>query len=121
VRPARRVDHHRRTVQFGRAGRGRGPGRTTITQPAPPEIIDRVGRLEAVCAAHGVPLAAAALQFPLAHPVVASVIPGMGSPAQARQAVAWLETAIPDGLWDDLRSEGLLHPDAPTPAERVTA
>jgi D-threo-aldose 1-dehydrogenase len=90
-------------------------------QPAPPEIIARVGRLEAVCAAHGVPLAAAALQFPLAHPVVASVIPGMGSPAQARQAVAWLETAIPSRLWDDLRSEGLLHPDAPTPAERVTA
>jgi D-threo-aldose 1-dehydrogenase len=90
-------------------------------KPAPPAIIDRVRRLETVCAAHGVPLAAAALQFPLAHPVVASVIPGMGSPAQARQAVAWLETAIPGGLWDDLRSEGLLHPDAPTPAERVTA
>jgi D-threo-aldose 1-dehydrogenase len=89
--------------------------------PAPPEIVDRVRRLEAVCAAHGVPLAAAALQFPLAHPAVASVIPGMGGPAQVRQAVAWLETAIPSRLWADLRSEGLLHADAPTPAERVPA
>ena len=90
-------------------------------RPAPPEIIARVSRLEAVCAAHGVPLAAAALQFPLAHPVVKSVIPGMGSPAQARQAAAWMEVSIPDRLWDDLRAEGLLHPDAPTPADRVPA
>jgi D-threo-aldose 1-dehydrogenase len=89
--------------------------------PAPPEILDRVRRLEAVCASHHVPLAAAALQFPLAHPAVASVIPGIGSPAQARQAVAWLETAIPNRLWDDLRSEGLLHQDAPTLAEPVPA
>jgi D-threo-aldose 1-dehydrogenase len=89
--------------------------------PAPAEIIDRVRRLERVCAAHGVPLAAAALQFPLAHPMVASVIPGMADPAQVRQAVGWMETVIPPRLWDDLRSQGLLHPDAPTPDERVAA
>ncbi len=89
--------------------------------PAPPEIIDRVRRLEAVCTSHGVALAAAALQFPLAHPGVASVIPGMGSPAQVRQAMTWLTASIPDALWRDLRSEGLLHSDAPTPGERVAA
>ncbi|MDI1366531.1 MAG: aldo/keto reductase [bacterium] len=89
--------------------------------PAPPEIVDRVRRLGAVCAAHGVPLPAAALQFPLAHPAVASVIPGLGDPDQVEQAVAWMATAIPDALWDDLRTEGLLHPDAPTPRARVAA
>src|SRR3546814_1922940 len=49
-------------------------------EPPPAAIIARVARIEAVCAAHGVPMAAAALQFPLAHPQIASVIPGMASP-----------------------------------------
>ncbi|MNL77992.1 Pyridoxal 4-dehydrogenase [compost metagenome] len=68
-----------------------------------------------MCRAHATPLAAAALRFPLAHPQVASVIPGMSSPAQVRQARAWAAHPIPAALWDDLRGEGLLHPDAPTP------
>jgi D-threo-aldose 1-dehydrogenase len=83
--------------------------------PASAEILRRVQRLEAVCEAHATPLAAAALQFPLAHPQVVSVIPGLSSPKQVRQALAWAAHAIPDALWDDLRGEGLLHPDAPTP------
>jgi len=83
--------------------------------PASDEILDRVRRLEAVCRAHGTPLAAAALQFPSAHPRVVSVIPGLSSPAQVRQALDWASHAIPDALWDDLRAEGLLHPGAPTP------
>lgn len=83
--------------------------------PAPPEVLDRVRRLEAVCLAHATPLAAAALQFPLAHPQVVSVIPGLSNPAQVRQACSWAAHAIPDALWDDLRGEGLLHPQAPTP------
>lgn len=90
-------------------------------KPASPEIVDRVRRLKTVCAAHDTPLPAAALQFPLAHPAVASVIPGMGNPAQVAQAIAWMSTPIPDVLWDDLRTEGLLHPDAPTPETRVAA
>lgn len=89
--------------------------------PAPPEVLDRVRRLEAVCAAHGVPLPAAALQFPLAHPAIASVIPGLGSSAQVAQAAAWMATPIPSALWDDLRAGGLLHPDAPTPDTRAAA
>jgi len=90
-------------------------------RPAPSEILDRVGRLRAVCAAHAVPLPAAALQFPLAHPAVVSVIPGLGSPAQAVQAAGWMRTPIPGALWDDLRTEGMLHPDAPTPETPAAA
>ena len=90
-------------------------------RPAPSEIIDRVRKLQAVCAAHDVPLPAAALQFPLAHPATASVIPGLGSPTQVAQAMAWMRTPIPGALWDDLRTEGLLHPGAPTPDARVPA
>jgi D-threo-aldose 1-dehydrogenase len=91
------------------------PGAHYNYGPASAEILDRVRRLEAVCQAHATPLAAAALQFPLAHPRVASVIPGMSSPGQVRQALAWVAHAIPDALWDDLRGQGLLHPEAPTP------
>jgi len=93
------------------------PGAHYNYGPASTEILDRVRRLEAVCLAHATPLAAAALQFPLVHPQVVSVIPGMSNPAQVRQALAWAAHAIPDALWDDLRGEGLLHPDAPTPTE----
>ena len=84
--------------------------------PAPEAIVARVGAIEAVCARHGVPLAAAALQFPLAHPQVVCVIPGMGSAGQVNDAAALMATAIPDALWHDLRERGLVRPDAPTPA-----
>lgn len=84
---------------------------------APPEIVERVRSLRSVCAAHGIPLAAAALQFPLAHPQVASVIPGMSSPAEVAQTLAWASWPIPDALWNDLRRDGLLHPNAPTPVQ----
>ena len=61
------------------------------------------------------PIAAAALRFPLAHPSVISIIPGPRRPDEVRQAVETLATDIPDGLWSDLRAEGLLRGDAPTP------
>ncbi|WP_421739280.1 aldo/keto reductase [Caulobacter sp.] len=89
--------------------------------PAPVEIVERVRRLEAVCATHATPLAAAALQFPLAHPQVASVIPGMANPTQVAQIAGWMKVVIPSALWDDLRAEGLLHPDAPTPIAGAAA
>ena len=89
--------------------------------PAPPEVMDRVRRLAAVCEANGVPLPAAALQFPVAHPQVASVIPGIADRRQLAQAVAWFSMPIPDRLWDDLRAEGLLRPDAPVPSARAAA
>ncbi|MEA1673021.1 aldo/keto reductase [Nitrospirillum sp. BR 11163] len=84
-------------------------------EPAPAAMIDRVRRLEAVCDRFGVPLAAAALQFPLAHPVVASVIPGMADAAQVAQTRALMDTVIPSELWQALSADGLLHEQAPVP------
>lgn len=82
----------------------------------PEAIASRVKALDAVCAAHDVSLAAAALQFPLAHPCVASVIPGMASPAEVESNLARFATAVPPELWADLKSENLLHDAAPVPA-----
>ncbi|HUS97532.1 MAG TPA: aldo/keto reductase [Hyphomicrobiaceae bacterium] len=86
-------------------------------QPATPEIMARVKGMEDVCARHGVPLAAAALQFPFGHPAVASVIPGPNSPEQFRQINAWMRVAIPDQLWADMKSAKLIAADAPTPRQ----
>jgi D-threo-aldose 1-dehydrogenase len=83
---------------------------------APQAVVDRVRRLETQCERYNVPLAAAALQFPLAHPQVASVIPGLGSPAQIERTLELFKTNIPDAFWHDLKNEGLLHADAPVPA-----
>jgi D-threo-aldose 1-dehydrogenase len=83
---------------------------------APQTVIDRVHRLEAHCERHGVPLAAAALQFPLAHPQVASVIPGLGSPLRVENTLKLYKTRIPARFWHDLKNEGLIHASAPIPA-----
>jgi D-threo-aldose 1-dehydrogenase len=83
---------------------------------APPEIVARVRAIEAVCRSHNVPLAAAALQFPLAHPVVASVIPGPRNVSEFKENLPLFTMKIPPGLWSDLRNEKLLHPNAPVPA-----
>lgn len=83
--------------------------------PAPDSIQARVQALKAVCDSHDVPLAAAALQFSLAHPVVASAIVGMASPAEVAQNLEWFERPIPTGLWSDLKAENLLPEFAPTP------
>jgi D-threo-aldose 1-dehydrogenase len=84
-------------------------------ETAPPEVVARVRKLAAVCHSHNVPLPAAALQFPLAHPVVASVIPGPRNAAEFNENLPLFTMKIPAGLWSDLRTEGLLHPDAPVP------
>jgi D-threo-aldose 1-dehydrogenase len=83
--------------------------------PAPKEILDRVGRIEAVCKRHGVRLIEAALRFPLHHKSVVSVIPGGQSVAQVEANKKVLSAKIPDALWADLKAEGLLRKDAPTP------
>ena len=83
---------------------------------APPEIVARVDAIRAVCDAHGVPLAAAALQFPLAHPAVAAIIPGPRNTDEFRTNLALLRHPIPAALWEELRHTGLLHPGAPIPA-----
>ncbi len=86
---------------------------------APQPVIDRVQRLEAHCERHGVPLAAAALQFPLAHPQVASVIPGLGNPLRIKRTLELFRTSISDAFWHELKNEGLIHKDAPIPAARA--
>jgi D-threo-aldose 1-dehydrogenase len=81
----------------------------------PDAIGDRVKKLAEIATAHGVALGDAALQFCLAHPVVASVIPGARTAAEVQSHWQMVKVRIPPGFWDDLRSQGLLHPDAPTP------
>ncbi|WP_108662853.1 aldo/keto reductase [Acuticoccus kandeliae] len=83
---------------------------------APDALLARRDRLDAICRDHGVPLRAAALQFPLAHPSVACVIPGARTPEEARDNLAQLHTEVPPELWHALRKEGLIREDAPLPA-----
>lgn len=92
-------------------------GRDTWNYRRPPgEIVDQVNALRAVCDNYGVPLPAAALQFPLAHPAVAAVLPGPRNREEFEADVKILRYPIPPALWADLRDAGLLRPDAPTPA-----
>jgi D-threo-aldose 1-dehydrogenase len=86
-------------------------------ETAPPEIVARVHSIEAICDSYRVPLAAAALQFPLAHPAVAAVIPGPRNLDEFHANVRLLLHSIPAALWADLRGAGLLPPHAPTPAK----
>ncbi len=90
-------------------------GATYDYAPAPPAVLERARRIEAVCRRHAVPLPAAALQFPLAHPAVCSVIPGALSRAEVEQNLAHLRHPIPAALWVELRKHGLLDPAAPVP------
>lgn len=91
-------------------------GATYDYRAAPRAIIERVERIAAVCRAFNVALPCAALQFPLAHPQIAAVIPGCSSPEQAQRVVAWFNTRIPVEFWDALRSADLLDRAAPVPA-----
>ena len=86
--------------------------------PAPPEILARVIAIEAVTREFAVPLRAAALQFPLGHPDVVSVIPGARSAAEVEANALLMATPIPDGFWQALQDRGLLARDAPIPADR---
>lgn len=92
------------------------PGAIYNYAPAPKEILARVARIEKICADHGVPIAAAALRFPLGHKSVVSVIPGLKSPAEVAMSVDTLSVSIPPELWTALRKAGLLRDDAPVPS-----
>ncbi len=83
--------------------------------PAPPEIMDTVSKMEQVCREYDVPLPAAALQFVLAHPAVPTIVPGTRTVAQLEQNLAWISHPIPSGFWSDLKGQGLLREEAPTP------
>jgi D-threo-aldose 1-dehydrogenase len=84
---------------------------------APRQMLDRAEALRQACAEYDVPLQAAALQFPLAHPACVSCIAGMRSPAQLEQNLAWFEQEIPAQLWSALRHAGLIDANAPVPGE----
>jgi D-threo-aldose 1-dehydrogenase len=94
---------------------GAKPGAFYNYEPAPKEILDRVGKIEKICKANGVKLAQAALRFPLTHPSVVSVLPGAVSPKEVTQNVTTMSAKIPKALWKQLKSEGLLDARAPTP------
>jgi D-threo-aldose 1-dehydrogenase len=100
----------------GILARGPGPGALYGYRPAEQAENERTRRIEAVCDRHGVPLVAAALQFPLGHPVVASVIPGPNSAAQVRANLIAMRQPIPADLWAELKAERLIDPAAPTPS-----
>ena len=91
------------------------PGATHDYVAAPAHLIEKAQKIEAVCRRHGVELGAAAMQFPLFHPAVCSVIPGALSASEVRQNISRLSAIIPVELWSELKREGLLDPNAPTP------
>lgn len=82
-------------------------------QKANPDVLERVRNIEQVCAAFEVPLRAAAMQFPLAHPLVTSVIPGANSPGQVKQNIDALNHTIPEAFWLKLRAQRLIREEAP--------
>jgi D-threo-aldose 1-dehydrogenase len=95
---------------------GAKPGAHFNYVPAPPEVMDKVARIERVCEAHGVPIAIAALQFALGAPAVASVILGGVSPEEVKRNMTAIKTEVPAALWSDLKAERLLPETVPVPA-----
>ncbi|MET9730422.1 aldo/keto reductase [Streptomyces sp. NPDC006458] len=93
-----------------------GPGATYGYRQADPDVLERALAIQRVCADHGVPLRAAAARFPLGHPAVASVLLGLRSAAEVEDAVAQFHRPVPDELWSDLRTAGLLPADVPVPS-----
>lgn len=94
---------------------GAVPGAKYNYRDAPPEIMQRVARIESVCARHGVQLRPAAMRFALSHPAVISLVLGGVKPAEVTQNLAEVGVDIPAALWSDLKQEGLLAQNAPTP------
>jgi D-threo-aldose 1-dehydrogenase len=94
---------------------GAQPGAKYNYADAPPEILERARRIQAVCARHDVPLNVAALQFSLAHPAVTALVVGAGSPDEVKANRAALDQPLPSALWEELKREGLLRDEVPTP------
>jgi D-threo-aldose 1-dehydrogenase len=91
------------------------PGAHYDYAAAPAELIERAQRIGAVCARHSVPIKAAAIQFPLGHPAVTCVVVGCRSAAQFDESLAMFELEIPSAMWQELKHEGLLAQEVPTP------
>lgn len=91
------------------------PSATYGYRPAEAPILEKARAIEKVCERYDVPLGAAALQFPLGHPLVASVIPGANRPEIVKTNLEWIRHPIPGDLWAELKSEKLIRKDAPSP------
>jgi D-threo-aldose 1-dehydrogenase len=91
------------------------PGATYDYGVAPPQLLERARRIAGICQRHDAPLKAAALQFPLAHPAVTSLLLGARSVTELEENLALLRIELPAELWTELRREGLLPAEAPTP------
>jgi D-threo-aldose 1-dehydrogenase len=85
-------------------------------QEPPPQILQKVKGMEAMCIRHGITLQAAALQFPLGHSAIAAVIPGMKSVEEVQQNQANMAMNIPSDFWAELKDREIIDPDSPTPA-----
>ena len=83
--------------------------------PAKPEILDKVARIKAIADRHGISMKAAGLQFVLANPAVAAVIPGASKPDRIAEDRAALEENVPKDFWRDLLDARLVDPAAPLP------
>jgi D-threo-aldose 1-dehydrogenase len=92
------------------------PGITFNYVPVTEEVLAQALKIKAICEGHGVPMKAAAIQFPLAHPAVPTVLTGVRSAEEFAENLNLFETDIPADLWAELRTEGLLSADAPTPS-----
>jgi len=99
----------------GLLGDVRRPGSTYNYAPVDPATLARAKRIYDVCAAEQVDVGAAALQFPLAHPAVATVVAGLRSAEEVRSAVARFNAELPASLWQRLREEGLLASSVAVP------
>ena len=84
-------------------------------KPVEPGVAKRVSDIAAVCARHGVSLASAALQFPAAHPAVASVIPGANAPEQVQANLDAFAAETPTTIWQELKERNLLPAGAAVP------
>ena len=94
--------------------KGKGPWHYDYGR-APDDVVAKVSKIETICAEFNIELAAAALQFPLAHPAVCSVIPGIGSARRVYQTLDLFSTEIPIEFWSALSEHGLLSDGAPVP------
>jgi D-threo-aldose 1-dehydrogenase len=92
-----------------------GPGAMYNYAPAPDAVIEKAEQIQDVCTSFDVPLRAAAIQFPLAHPSVATVVVGARTPAEVDDNLEMIALDIPSGLWDTLKERRLLRADAPVP------
>src|SRR5581483_6551305 len=97
------------------------PAPTFGYEPAPAPVLARTARIAAVCERHGVPLAAAALQFVLAQPAISTLLLGPSRVQELEANLATLRRDIPDALWDELETAGIIAPQSPRPGRATTA